>query len=70
MYARDKPSGWHDVSATLPRDVGDPMVQALDVIAAEIRTDPEPRTPETLRAVAFVEFVLRISGETRHGHTA
>jgi len=70
MHVRCKPSGWYDMSATLPWDVGDSMVQALDVIAAEIRTDPELRTPEALRADAFVELVQRISEETRRVHTA
>ena len=68
MHVRCKPSGWYDMSATLPWDVGDSMVQALDVIAAEIRTDPELRTPEALRADAFVELVQRISEETHRVH--
>ncbi len=68
MHVRCKPSGWYDMSATLPWDVGDSMVQALDVIAAEIRTDPELRTPEALRADAFVELVQRFSEETHRVH--
>lgn len=70
LHVRRKPSGWYDVSATVPSDLGESVARALEAIAAEIRTDPELRTPEARRAEAFVELVQRISEEARCVHTA
>ncbi len=64
LQVRRKPSGWYDISGTLPAGLGDSVVRAIEAIEAEIRTDPELRAPETLRADAFVELVQRISDET------
>jgi hypothetical protein len=64
LRVRRKSSGWYDITATIPSDLGEATARALEVIESEIRTDPEPRSPGALRADAFVELVQRISEES------
>ncbi|MEA3510876.1 MAG: hypothetical protein U9R51_05520 [Actinomycetota bacterium] len=64
LRVRRKPSGWYDVTATIPADLGEVTTRALEAIESEIRTRRETRSAEALRADAFVELVQRISEES------